>query len=72
MKLDAKEKLIVDNLLKMIRRIKLDGFVGEEALALSTSYHWLASLLKPEPPAPPAPPEVVSDKVVDMKGSKKK
>lgn len=73
MKLDPKEKQLVDNLLKLLRRIRMDGFTGEEALAFSISYQWLVSLMKEVPPqAPPPVPPPKSEKVVDIKDKKKR
>lgn len=78
MKLESKEKVLIENLLKLIRRMKLDGFVGEEALALTEAYKWLASKLKdPEPPKPqpPVPTQVQvvePGKVADIKDAKGK
>jgi len=46
MKLDNKEKLEVQNLLKLIRRSKFSEMEGLEALALARAYHWLEFILK--------------------------
>jgi len=55
MMLNDKEKLEIQNLLKLIRRAKYDDFQGLEALALARAYHWLESLVAPPAPLPPVP-----------------
>lgn len=55
MMLNDKEKLHINNLLKMIRRSKFDDLQGLEALALAGAYHWLESVLVEQTIAPPPP-----------------
>lgn len=45
MMLNNKEKVEVQNLLKVIRRASFKEMEGLEALALARAYHWLESLL---------------------------
>lgn len=70
MMLNEKEKLEVQNLLKLIRRAEFKEFQGVEALALARAYHWLESLVAPPKPvvapAPVAPKPVVASIVTPL------
>lgn len=61
--LNDKEKLEVNNLLKLIRRSTFKEFEGVEALALARAYHWLESLLKEPTPLPQEPLKSITTQV---------
>lgn len=65
MNINDKEKLEVQNLIKLIKRAKFDDFQGIEALALARAYHWLNSLLIIVPPAA-APLIPIEDKKIEI------
>jgi hypothetical protein len=67
MKVNDKEKVEVQNLLKLIRRCEFKEFTGLEALALSRAYAWLECLLQEEKPVP----EPVKEIAPIIKGKKK-
>lgn len=62
MKLNDKEKIEVQNLLKVIRRASFKEMEGLEALALARAYHWLESLLVEPKIIPQTIPAVIEEK----------
>lgn len=69
MQLKEREKVIIENLLKIFKRAKFDDFQGAEALAFAEAWHWLHGLAKPQEPIPPVP---TSEKVISIKEVKTK
>lgn len=66
MKIDEKEKVEVQNLLKIIRRSNFKDMQGLEALALARAYAWLDSLLVEEPKPLPAMLPIEDGKKIEI------
>lgn len=56
MRIDQKEKLIVENLIKLMKKVKApEDFLLVEAMAAKVCYDWLHSLLREDPAPQPQP-----------------